>query len=92
MLMLVLCIGVLGVGIFAMNPITNNITGNIVVTAANAEVRITPYVNSESANNMLTAQPITTRNGAPIVWDDSKLTFNFNNLESDAIESTKTIL
>ena len=42
-LLLVLCLGILGVGIYAAKPASNTITGTVTVNAANTEVSIAVY-------------------------------------------------
>jgi len=45
---LVLCVSVLGIGIFAATPIGNPITGTVTVTASNAEVTIQAFLGDSS--------------------------------------------
>ncbi len=46
LIMLMLCIGVLSVGIYALNPISNSIAGTISISAGKASLAITGYVDS----------------------------------------------
>lgn len=62
-LMLVLCIGVLGLGIYAATPATNTITGQITVNSANAQITITAYEDNTSNTAIATA---TTRAGTTL--------------------------
>ncbi len=91
MLMLFLCIGVLVVGIYAISPATNEITGQISVKSAGPSITINAYVDSVAEGNELIASPITVRNGAPIVLDNSKLSMNAEN-ENDPTNVYKKII
>lgn len=74
-LLLVLCVGILGMGIFAANPIKSNVTGTISVTAANSEVEITAYLNKvEEASKI--SDTFVTRKGATILLNNSALKFD----------------
>lgn len=46
-LMLVLCVGMLAVGIYAIKPLTNTISGTINISAGSASLQISAYVNDE---------------------------------------------
>ena len=71
-LLLVLCLGILGVGIYAAKPASNTISGTVSVTAANAEVEISVYQdNYDSANPATNRQSTaTTRAGATLAFGD----------------------
>ena len=71
-LLLVLCLAVLGVGIYAAKPASNTITGTVTVNAANAEVEISVYQdNYDSANPATNRQSTaTTRTGATLALGD----------------------
>ena len=49
-LMLVLCIGVLGLGVYAASPTSNAITGTITVNSANNEVLISVFAFDENGS------------------------------------------
>ena len=51
--MLVLCIGVLAVGIYAIKPSTNLVTGTITINATNEPVTISVYKDSVATANLL---------------------------------------
>lgn len=51
-LMLILCISVLCIGIYAVTPTTNNIIGTINLTAANPEVEITAYLGTDKSTQI----------------------------------------
>ncbi len=74
LIMLVLCMGVLAVGVFALNPISNSIAGTISISAGKASLAITGYVDDA------VVYPRTELNGG-IDWtiDSSKLNFNAGN-------------
>lgn len=77
-LMLVLCIAVLGLGVYAATPATNVITGQITVNAANAEVEITGYID------LYTKAYDTTSTRTGINWNiaNDYLTFDLSKAES----------
>lgn len=81
MLMMVLSMAVLVIGIYAVSPTQNNITGTISVKASNSQVIITAYKTtafnedgSEAVENKLVG-PVTVRAGAEIPLEDA-LVFN----------------
>ena len=63
MLLLVLCLAVLGVGIYAAQPASNTISGTVTVTAANAEVAIEVYKNGLTTQ---VGETFNTRTGSTI--------------------------
>ena len=46
LIMLVLCIGVLAVGVYALTPISNSIAGTISISAGKASIAITGYIDN----------------------------------------------
>ena len=46
LIMLVLCIGVLAVGVYALSPISNSIAGTINISAGKASIAITGYIDN----------------------------------------------
>jgi len=50
-LMLALCIGILGIGIYAANPTNNVITGTITVNAANAGIKVEVFEGQEATGD-----------------------------------------
>ncbi len=71
-LMLVLCVGVLAVGVFAITPTKNTISGTITINASNEEVEITGYIDGVQK-----LDPTPSRAGVP--WNVSELKFNLDN-------------
>ena len=61
-LMLVLCVGVLAVGIYAIKPSTNLVTGTITINASNAPVEIQMIVTGAKGGTV-TYDPVTVRGG-----------------------------
>ena len=59
-LMLVLCVGVLAVGVFAITPTTNTISGSITINATNAPVSITVYKDTYGGEVLGTIDPVRT--------------------------------
>ena len=53
-LLLVLCIGVLGLGVYAASPTSNAITGTITVNSANNEVILSVFECDEDGNKKAT--------------------------------------
>ena len=64
-LLLVLCLGILGVGIYAAKPASNTISGTVTVTAANARVLIDVYKDKVEEGYEI-ANQVDTRTGATI--------------------------
>ncbi len=52
-LMLALCIGILGIGIYAANPTNNVISGTITVTAANAGIKVEVFEGQDTTGTRL---------------------------------------
>ena len=63
-LMLVMCIAVLGVGIYAVSPAQNNVSGTITVIASGAEITVSVYKDSVSQANLLASK--SSRNGTTV--------------------------
>ena len=76
-LMLVLCVGVLAVGVFAITPTKNTITGTITINATNADVTMTAYKDSISGTNL---GSITARAGDDL--DIGNLEFSMENVNT----------
>ncbi len=74
LIMLVLCIGVLAVGVYALSPISNSIAGTINITAGKASIAITGYIDNTEV------YPRTELHGN-MDWtiDSSKLNFDASN-------------
>ena len=51
-LMLILCVSLLCIGIYAVIPTTNNIVGTINLIAANPEVEIAAYLGTNKATKI----------------------------------------
>ena len=81
-LMLVLCMGVLAVGIYAISPAQNNVTGTISVIASNVEVEITAYSSTNKSTATQISDVVTTRTGTPIEIYNDKLEFNCSSASS----------
>ncbi len=71
LIMLVLCVGVLAVGVFALNPISNNIAGTISISAGKASLAITGYVD-----NTVVYSRTELHGGMDWTIDSSKLNFD----------------
>ena len=83
--MLTLCVAVLGVGVFAVAPTQNTISGSITINSANPEVLITAYgYNSDGTMN--TTNPIMAETPARsgINIDLKSLTFDTSACNSEA--------
>ena len=61
LILLALCVAVLGIGIYAASPASNQITGTVTVTAANVSVTIEAYSGSTATGDPIAS--ITTRTG-----------------------------
>ena len=72
-LLLVLCLGILGVGIYAAKPASNTVTGTVNVVAAAPEVQIDVYKTSVAEGNRIA--PVFDRRTS------GNITFNANSLE-----------
>ena len=55
-LLLVLCLGILGVGIYAAKPASNTISGTVTVNAANARVLVDTYLEEIGNGNKIATQ------------------------------------
>ena len=69
--MLALCVGVLCVGVFALNPISNSISGTINISASMGNFAITGYVD-----DVIVYPRKQVHTKADLVIDSSKLNFN----------------
>ena len=74
LIMLVLCIGVLAVGVFALSPISNSIAGTISISAGKASLAITGYVD-----NTIVYSRTELHGGMDWTIDSSKLNFDASN-------------
>ena len=94
-LMLVLCVGVLAMGVYAAMPISHSINGTISVTAAGAEVAITAYLdNSGVTQDTAMSSTTTTRKESTIQLTQS-IEFNCEGVaigEQDKVPSKKLYL
>ncbi len=79
-LMLVLCVAVLAVGIYAVSPAQNNVTGTISVIASNVEVEITAYLGTAKTTKV--SDTITARTSTPVPIKDGKLEFDGSSASS----------
>lgn len=83
-LMLVLCVGILAVGVFALTPTKNTISGTITVNSSNPEVLISVYTVNAQGN--MSAVPFfgpqTARSGIEIELGNA-LAFNTSNINSE---------
>ena len=88
-LMLVLCVGVLAVGVFAITPTKNQIKGSITINAINAGMEITPYKltldkdGNETAREALVEKPIVSRQGIDIPLGNLSFNTETANIASD---------
>ena len=90
-LMLVMCIAVLGVGIYAVSPAKNNVTGTITVIASNPEISITAYYESAIDGNEI-GESQTTRTGVEIDITDTRMTFDTSNANTAGDVDSKYVV
>ena len=90
-LMLVMCIAVLGVGIYAVTPSQNNVTGTITVIASNPEISITAYYESAIEGNEI-GESQTTRTGVEIDITDTRMTFDTSNANTASDVDSKYVV
>ena len=74
LIMLVLCIGVLAIGVYALSPISNSIAGTISISAGKASLAITGYVD-----NTIVYPRTELHGGMDWTIDSSKLNFDASN-------------
>ncbi len=74
LIMLILCIGVLSIGIYALNPISNSIAGTISISAGKASLAITGYVDGAVVYSRTELH-----GGMDWTIDSSKLNFDASN-------------
>ncbi len=92
-LMLVLCVGILAVGIYAVSPAQNNVTGTISVIASNVEVEITAYSSTNKSTTTQISKTVTTRTSTPIEIYDDKLGFDGSSASNlDAVSDITLVL
>ncbi len=91
MLMLVMCVGVLAVGIYAVSPAQNNVTGTISVIASNPEISITAYYESVADGNEI-GQSQTTRTGVEIDITDTRMIFDTSNANTASDVDSKYVV
>ena len=75
-LMLVLCVGVLAIGVFAITPTKNTISGTITINSANTPVSIQLLVDGVEKGD-----PVTVRSGTTIEVGD----IAFGSIEGDRV-------
>ena len=73
-MMLLACVALLVVGIYAVSPAQNNVTGTITVIASNVEVEITAYLGANKATKI--SDTITTRTSKPVPIKDGSIKFD----------------
>lgn len=90
-LMLIMCVSVLAVGIFAVSPAQNNVTGTISVIASNVEFEITAYLDSISGTKI--SDTVTARTSTPIALYNNVLKFDGSNASSvDSVDDIIVVL
>ena len=91
-LMLVLCVGVLAVGVFAITPTKNTISGTITVNASNPEVKISAYKYGADGNMLETPfiPETAVRSGINLNLG-SDLAFDISGVNTDAELAAETI-
>ena len=67
-IMLVLCVGVLAIGVFAVKPTQNAISGSITISATNNPVKLEVFIDSTSTSPIKTYPEV--RGGEQIKLDD----------------------
>lgn len=88
LIMLILCVGVLAFGIYAVNPVSNQVIGTVNIKAASAEVEITIYLGENKATKI--SKTVKTRTSAVVaIYDDSLL---FDNSNSSTASETESIV
>lgn len=68
-LMLIVCIAVLGIGIYAATPTTHSVMGTINITAAGSFVELTAYVGED--RTVASDSVLTRNNGVLEIYDDA---------------------
>ena len=92
-MMLLACVALLVVGIYAVSPAQNNVTGTITVIASNVEVEITAYSSTNKSAATKISDTITARTSTPVPIYDNKLEFDGSNVaNSDAVADMTMIL
>ena len=90
-LMLIMCVAVLAVGIYAVSPAQNNVTGTISVIASNVEFEITAYLDSVSGTKI--SDTVTARTSTPIALYNNVLKFDGSNASSaDGVDDITIVL
>ena len=90
-LMLIMCVAVMGIGVFAISPSTNKIVGSITINASNPEVEITAYINSVKEENKISGT-LTSRAGVEIKLYQDQLKFKTANVDNVEDMNKKTII
>lgn len=80
-LLLVLCVAILAVGVYAASPANNKVSGTIKVTAADAQVEITAYLESINPSNII-SDTIITRSGGELTLN-KKIIFELSGVNSE---------
>ena len=75
-LMLVLCVAVLAIGVYAAAPVSHSIQGSISVSAAGARVKIGVYLDNLDGDDTLISNEIDTRQSDQLNIIANSLTFN----------------
>ena len=92
-MMLLACVALLVVGIYAVSPAQNNVTGTITVIASNVEVEITAYSSTNKSAATKISDTITARTSTPVPIYDNKLEFDGSNVaNSDAVADMTIVL
>lgn len=90
-LMLIACLAMLGIGVYALGVAKNNVKGIITVLPGNPEISIAAYYESVDDKNLIgTSQ--TTRTGVDIDITDSRLTFDTADATSMENLGTKNVV
>ena len=77
LILLALCVAVLGIGIYAASPASNQITGTVTVNAANAPITIQAYLGTPTTTPI--SDLVTTRTSKPVGIYNNSLVFNCSN-------------
>ena len=90
-MMLLACVALLAIGVYAISPAQNNVTGTITVIASNVEVEITAYMGANKATRV--SDTITARTSTPVPIYDNKLEFDGSSVaNSDAVADMTMVL
>ena len=93
LILLALCVAVLGIGIYAASPASNQITGTVTVNAANSPIKVQAFLGAVASDKPLTSE-VSTRTSTTLDLNENRTTnpMVLNASEADDVDEVASVL